>query len=240
MNEIDGDKDPIRSLIQSRDFLTACGLLKSRLKHDWDQMLSDAFVGPQYEPSEAHQAIFELDSRIVITPNFDKIYDVHAQQESGQTVRISHYYDPDTPQIMRGGYRGILKVHGTIDQPSTTIFTRKDYSTLRYKYASFQSLIDALFLTHTFLFLGTSLDDPDLRLFLENHACAHPSAPVHFMTTPSGEIDQSRDISISDDLNIELLRYDSANGHAELTESLKDLVTLVQSRREEIADRQEW
>ncbi|MBH0097926.1 SIR2 family protein [Salinibacterium sp. NSLL150] len=230
----------MKALMAEGDYLSACGLLQASLRDEWNGLLTAAFVTPKYAPSATHTSIFQLDSRIVATPNFDKIYDVYAQQESGQTVRISHYYDPDTSELMRGDYRGVLKVHGTIDQPSTTIFTRRDYAALRYKYAAFQTLIDALLLTHTFLFIGTSLRDPDLVLFLENHASAHPSAPVHFMTSPADEVHESRDGGIRDDMNIRLLRYDRANGHAELAESLSELVEAVQSSREEIAERQGW
>lgn len=240
LERTEGDTSAIRKLLDEGDLLTACGLLKESLRDEWHTLLSEAFVSPKYAPSETHAAVFQLDARLVATPNFDKIYDVYAQQESGQTVRISHYYDPDTPEIMRGDYRGVLKVHGTIDQPSTTIFTRRDYSRLRYQHAAFQSLIDALLLTHTFFFIGTSLRDPDLVLFLENHASAHPSAPVHYMTSPEGEIDASRDESIRNDMNVKLLRYAPAEGHRELAESLQALVELVQVARDDIASRQGW
>lgn len=240
LSKVQGDRGLIQGLIDKGDFLTACGLLKSALRDDWTELLTESFVRPRYKPSEAHNAIFQLDSRLVLTPNFDKIYDVFAQQESGQTVRIAHYYDPDIPGLMRGDYRGILKVHGTIDQPSTTIFTRSDYAQLRYKHASFQSLIDALLLTHTFFFIGTSLQDPDLILFLENHATAHPTAPVHFMTSPMEEVHSGRDASIREDLNLRLLRYDPQGGHEVLTESLNDLVQQVQTKSAEIASRQAW
>lgn len=240
LERAEGDTSAIRKLLDEGDLLTACGLLKESLRDEWHTLLSEAFVSPKYAPSEAHAAVFQLDARLVATPNFDKIYDVYAQQESGQTVRISHYYDPDTPEIMRGDYRGVLKVHGTIDQPTTTIFTRRDYSKLRYQHAAFQSLIDALLLTHTFFFIGTSLRDPDLILFLENHASTHPSAPAHYMTSPEGEIDTSRDDSIRNDMNVKLLRYAPDEGHRELSESLQALVELVQVARDDIASRQGW
>ncbi|WP_282828038.1 SIR2 family protein [Gulosibacter sediminis] len=240
INSVNGDTSVIRNLLDEGDLLTACGLLKGLLRDEWNTLMTEAFVSPKYAPSETHEAVFQLDARLVATPNFDKIYDVYAQQESGQTVRISHYYDPDTPEIMRGDYRGVLKIHGTVDQPSTTIFTRRDYSRLRYEHAAFQSLINALLLTHTFFFIGTSLRDPDLILFLENHASAHPSAPVHYMTSPLNEIDESRDDEIRNDMNIKLLRYSPNDGHQELPDSLRELVDLVQSARDEIASRQGW
>ena len=48
------------------------------------------------------------------------------------------------------------------------IFTHKQYSNARCNYSSFYKLIDSLILTHTFIFLGCAIDDPDIELTLEN------------------------------------------------------------------------
>jgi len=235
-----GDTQHIEHLIESGDLLSACELLKMRLADTWPRILADEFSTPRYKPAEIHKQILLLDLRIVITQNFDKIYDVYAQSETAGSTRISHYYDSDTPEIMRGDYRGILKVHGTIDQPSKTVFTREDYANLRYQHRAFQALIDALFLTHTFLFIGCSTADPDLRLFLENHSIAHPSAPVHFMTSPKGEIHPELDTSARHNHNLRILRYEPSDGHKELTESLADLVGRVGDQRDRLAETQTW
>lgn len=234
------DVTHIELLIAENDLLTACELLKGKLQDEWPQILASRFSAPQYAPAEIHRAIFNLDSRIVITQNFDKIYDVYAQSQTSGSTRILHYYDDDTSELMRGDYRGVLKVHGTIDHPSKTIFTRADYANARYHYRAFQSLVDALFLTHTFLFLGCSLADPDLRLFLENHAIAHPAAPVHYMTSPNGELHTDLDQIIRANHNIKVVRYEPTGGHVELTSSLLDLVDQVVEERESIAARQAW
>lgn len=235
-----GDVSHIERMVDENDLLTACEILKSKLPDQWARILADKFAAPQYKPAEIHRAIFNLDVRIVMTQNFDKIYDVYAQNETSGSTRVLNYYDDDSSEMMRGNYRGILKVHGTIDHPSKTVFTRADYAQLRYHHRAFQSLIDALFLTHTFLFLGCSLADPDLRLFLENHAIAHPAAPVHYMTSPVGELHTDLDGTIRADHNIRILRYDPAGGHAELTDSLLELVDQVGEERESIAATQTW
>jgi hypothetical protein len=235
-----GDVSVIRTYFDSGDYLTACELLKIRLEDDWSEILTDQFLTPQYRPAEIHEQILGLDLRIVLTQNFDKIYDVYAQTATNSTTRISSYYDADTSQIMRGDYRGILKVHGTIDHPTKTVFTREEYSRMRNEHSPFQSLIDALFLTHTFVFLGCSLSDPDLRLFLENHSMRHPSAPVHYMTSPSSEIPTAMDGLIKKNYNLRILRYDDTGGHQALTASVANLVDLVSAARDRLAVTQNW
>lgn len=154
---------------------------------------------------------------------------------TNSTTRISSYCDADTSQIMRGDYRGILKIHGTIDQPTKTVFTREEYSKMRNEHGPLQALIDALFLTHTFIVLGCSLSDPDLRLFLENHSMRHPSAPVHYMTTPSSEIPAAMDGLIKKNFNLRIVRYDDSGGHHALTSSVA--ISLSWSTRPETASR---
>ena len=235
-----GDVSLIKHYFDSGDYLTTCELLKIRLEDDWPQILTDQFLSPQYMPADIHRHILGLDLRIVLTQNFDKIYDVYAQTTTNSTTRISSYYDADTSQIMRGDYRGILKVHGTIDHPTKTVFTREEYSRMRNEHRSFQALINALFLTHTFVFLGCSLTDPDLRLFLENHSMAHPSAPVHYMTSPQSEIPLEMDGLIKKNYNLRILRYDDSTGHHPLTTSVANLVEMVNTSRERLAVTQNW
>lgn len=232
--------DHILNLIGSGDLLTACELLKARLADDWNDILSAEFSEPQYVASDVHKSIHELDCRLVLTPNFDKIYDVYAQRETNGATKVKHYYDADLPLSLRKTYRSIVKVHGTIDEPSKTIFTRQEYARSRKENKAFHEVLDALFLTHTFVFIGSSLEDPDLRLFLEHHAYQHPGAPPHFITMPANEGHEEIDVSIRNNLNLRVLRYDPANDHEELVSSLGSLVPDVENARDELLRTRNW
>ena len=235
-----GDTSYIEGLLDAKDFLTACELLRSRLNDQWHDILADAFSRPMFRPAPIHEHLFQLDCRLVLTQNFDKIFDVYAQAETHGATMVKNYYDDDTPLVLRKKDRAIIKVHGTIDEFSRTVFTRSDYAIMRHKYQPFQQLIDALFLTHTFLFVGCSLNDPDLRLFLEQHAQRHPSAPVHYMTSPEGEIPDELNSSVKRNMNLHVLRYDPASGHEELATAIGDLVPLVEDKRADLAARMDW
>lgn len=100
--------------------------------------------------------IYGLDSRIVITPNIDKIYDRCAQTNSCGTVVIKKYYEEIAPLLRTTDYI-VIKAHGCVDDPPNIVFTHKQYNKARYKYASFYRLMDALLLTHTFIFIGCGL-----------------------------------------------------------------------------------
>lgn len=147
-------KKAIQSLIKSGDYLTACEILKNQLDDQWQRFLRDKFVTPRYEWADIHKNIFNLDCNIVLTPNFDTIYETAASYLSNGTVTFKHYYDGDLDSISRGSpdMRAVVKVHGSIHYPDYMVFTRKDYANARVKYQRFYQFLQALLLTHTFVF----------------------------------------------------------------------------------------
>ncbi|GAA0193573.1 hypothetical protein GCM10008944_07950 [Cytobacillus oceanisediminis] len=230
----------IRDLIKDRDLLTACELLKSALDESWPEVLKEQFLTPGFKPGPLHKAIHDLDLPVVLTPNFDTIYDRFAAAETSGATVVKNYWDADVPLVLRRKYRAVLKVHGTIDEPSKMVFSRGDYAKMRAENRAFSELVGALFLTHTFVFIGTSLSDPDLRLFLEGHHHSHPQSPPHYMTTPKGEISPHVDESIRRNMNLKLIRYSPDDGHAELTELVNELVVEVNLSRRRMAEAEAW
>lgn len=228
----------VRKLIDENDLLTACELLKSALDESWPELLKAEFSTPGYRPGDLHRAIHDLDLPLVLTPNFDTVFDRFAQELTSGTTVVKNYWDVDLPLVLRRNYRAILKIHGTIDEPSKMVFSRGDYADLRVNHRHFFDTIGALFLTNTFFFIGTSLNDPDLRLFLENYHRSHPQSPPHYMTSPNGEISHHVDESIRRNMNLKLIRYDPANGHQELLQGIRELGQLVTAKRTEMASKE--
>ena len=72
-------KKNIKKEIDRDNYLLACELLKKKLgDNDFIDLLKDEFERPQFQEADIHKDIFKLNQRIVITPNFDKIYDSYA------------------------------------------------------------------------------------------------------------------------------------------------------------------
>lgn len=241
LERCENPKKHISALINRGEFLTACEIIKEKLDDEWTGVLSREFTDPQYQPASVHDAIFRLDSRIVITQNFDKIYDTFALHKSTNTVHVKNYDDSDVARFIREHRRIILKPHGTIDRPQRMIFTQEQYSKALFEYAEFYSLLDALTLTNTILFLGCGLSDPDFRMMLTRHARMFPEARKHFIClskTRSRHTDYEN--AIESELKLKILHYSPASGHAELTKGLEALVGLVDTRRAELARELDW
>lgn len=239
IRQCSGRKQHIRDLLESHDYLTACEIIKEKLGDEWKRLLRREFVDPSYKAAPIHEEIFKLDTHLVLTQNFDKIYDTYAQSASENRVAVKNYYDEDTVDVLRGDARAIIKVHGTIDSPAKMVFTRSDYGDAREKHARFYDCIDALLITHTFVFAGCDIYDPDMQLFLEKHARAFPTARPHIMLTPAG-MHQDVKRALNKNLGLKILSYTPKDNHRELCDSLRDLRELVEGRREEMARRQSW
>ncbi|NPD29675.1 SIR2 family NAD-dependent protein deacylase [Corallococcus exiguus] len=230
----------IKKLIKDQDYLTACEIIKQRLDEDFNSIISQEFVDPHYTHAQIHRDIFKLDLRLVATQNFDRIYDNFAQSESKGTTHVKSYSDEDISIIARGKTHHIIKVHGSVEQPAKMIFTRKEYTEARYKHGPFYALMDALALTQTFLFLGCSISDPDIRLMLERHTHMHPYARPHYIVMPRNALHEDVRESTRKNLNLKILTYDPKLHHQELADSIAALTSLVETERDAIAAERRW
>lgn len=236
-----GKKAEVESALRDKDFLTACELAKKFLRpENFKSALLKEYASNGYQPALIHESISRLDSRFVLTTNFDKLYETSANKVQQDTVLVKNYYDTDAADVFRRSQRTILKVHGSIDSPDKTIFTRSDYAKARIEHAHFYRLLESLFLTHTFIFLGASMRDPDIQILLEDYAYRFAGSRPHFMVMPEGSISAGTLDVIEDSMNLRAILYSPTNYHKELADSLADLVAEVEQTRNELVRTMDW
>lgn len=176
----------------------------------------------------------------MITPNVDKIYEVYAQAETAGTILVKKYYDSDLVNKIKSEERIILKIHGTLDESSKMIFTRSQYTNARYQNAAFYRLLEALSLTHTFIFIGCGFSDPDIQLVLENYSFVFPGSPCHYFITSKDGINTEYKRIVKENRNLEIITCDSKDNHRELHDALEELVPMVEDERTRIAKEMDW
>jgi len=240
-NELEREESTIRDLIERREYLTACEVIVDRLtERDFGELAADEFRRPGYQPSRIHEIIFGLDSKLVITPNIDKIYDQCAITSSHGTVIVKKYNEDIAPFLRQPDYL-VIKAHGCVDDPQHIVFTHKQYNNARYRYASFYRILETLMLTNTFVFIGCGLSDPDIQLTLENCNFSYPNCKPHYFITARGSVPDEVAKSIHYNRNITFLTYDNPDGsHAQLIDELEILGPLVEEKRREIASSATW
>jgi hypothetical protein len=242
VNQVPGPstrKKEIIFLIKERDFLTACEVIRDKMgARPFYAFLIQELLTPNFQPAPIHDTIIKLGSRILATPNFDKVLENKASALPGNAVRIKNYYDGDVTAVAKGEMMVILKVHGTIDTPDKMIFTRADYTKARNDNSAFYSVLEALSMTHTFLFIGCGLSDPDIKLMLEDHAFLHKWAEPHYFVMPKKTIPPSIIPAVERNLNIKILEY--SGGHTQLKPELDALVVEVTRARNVMQMNASW
>jgi len=240
ISEISPNKH-IKTLINKFDFLTACEIIKSKLDRErFNTIILDEYLTPGYIPAEIHTHIYNLDSRIVMTPNFDKIYETCASNISSGSVQIKSYSDNDVAEAIRRPNRLIIKAHGTIDLPDQMIFSRAEYAEAKVKYKNFYTIFEALIITHTFVFIGCGLNDPDIKLLLEDYSYRFKCARNHYFVIPKKTIHRDEETVLKSAMNLKFITYNPDNHHKELTDSLKELSEIVNNKRDDLAKSQNW
>lgn len=237
-----GNPTHIDDLIQKKDFLTACELIKKGLTSDkFINLVQKEYQGGGFSHAAIHEYIYNLDASIVASPNFDNIYDTYASTISKSTIIIKDHTSQDIANYLLGGdVRLLLKTHGSANTPQEIIFTRNDYAKARTKYVLFYEILKSLVLTHTFLFIGCGTDDPDIRMLFEDVQFAYGRMPFHYMTLPSNEVHSDILDVASESMRLKFIEYSSLNGHAELTSSIGELVERVDDFRLQKASDLSW
>lgn len=227
----DDKKAIINELIQKDRYLEAAEVIYELVpKPDYNQFIKSELDLPKYQPSKIHEIVLDLDPKIVITTNYDKIYDNYCTTGgSSDGYNISKYYESHLVDNLRSPTRVIIKAHGCVSDPAKIVLTKSQYFKARKDYSNFYKVLDALFLTHTILFIGYSLNDPDIQLVLENVNIMAPSDHPHYFVIG----DDMEDIlkrSNKNSYNIEFIEFPSGNFN-ELNTGLAELSDKVQEIR---------
>lgn len=221
-----------RQLVGEKKFLEAAEIIRADVNApDFAQFCRDQLLNPRFLPSEVHRAVLRIDPKIVITTNYDQIYeDLCRQGDAADGYNVSRYYESHLVSDLRSPVRLIVKAHGCVSDPSQIVLTRSSYFEQRRDFAQFFRVLDALFLCSSILFIGYSLSDPDIQLVLENANIAAPRAHPHYAVI-SSNVHPALKSSWEKAYNIDFLTFD-AGDYAQLNSDLSALAEAVDAYRE--------
>jgi hypothetical protein len=226
------NKMVIEDLMKKFKYLEAAEIIYDLIpKADYSKFVRDELELPKYQPSKIHEIVLELDPKIIVTTNYDKIYDNYCTFGSASDgYNISKYYEHHLISDLRSPIRTIIKAHGCISDPSKIVLTKSQYFRARKDYPNFYKILDALFLTHTILFIGYSINDPDIQLILENVNITAPTEHPHYLIMGEG-VNPILKKSNKTSYNLDFIEYPAGN-YVELNNGLAELALKVQAVRE--------
>ena len=132
-------------------------LIRERLRYD-----------PPLEPGASHKFLAKLPLAEIWTTNYDDLIERAIGDASDIYVEDSDLAQPRGVSGCR-----VYKMHGSLSHPSSQLVIARDhYEQYSHTHQRFWTLLQASFLTKSFLFLGFSFDDPNFeQVFL---AARHP------------------------------------------------------------------
>lgn len=128
---------------------------QSENHQDYYTILKEAF-NKEFKPNILNDLIVSLNPEHIITTNYDHLMD-HYEYEVIKS-------DADLLKTKTNHY--LIKMHGDIDDLENIVFKEDDYLKYSHTHALIELYIKSLLIDHTFVFVGYSLNDYNLKTFL--------------------------------------------------------------------------
>ncbi|WP_318496513.1 SIR2 family protein [Photobacterium leiognathi] len=219
-------QEEIRILIKNRNYLLALQAIKEQsIPQDYTALLEKQFNNHKIKAGKLHEHIFYLDQNIVITTNFDRIYDKYCDYFGEGSYKTLSYYSNGIGDTIRSDNRLIIKAHGCINEPEKMIFTRYEYHNAKQKHTQFYDILKALFITHTCIFIGCGMEDPDILLTLEDVKISSSNTFPHYFISLIGSSSSIEKRNLENNYNIKALEYGPSH---------EDLIEAIGNLREEV------
>lgn len=219
-------KKIINDQLKSNDYLMAAELLKNSLNEQWPTLIQKEFSKRGVE-SRLHKSLLKLNPRIVVTTNFDKLIENFWE---GFNPNVITKVDGGVFKIFRDEEKYLLKIHGSVDDPSDVVFDKSSFQKNAFSNYFYNDFLSTLLLTHTFIFLGVSMNDPAINMVVENYAFRYPQNRPHYIFQ-SGDREPEIENIWRRIRKLYVVRYSGDNDHSGLPVMIEKLVEQVEARR---------
>lgn len=154
------------TIIQRRFVASAEGAVTAEERLlEFEQAIRKHTSSEQY--SLVHGLVATLQSREVVTTNYDTLYEA-AVEGSGKKTAVLPF------EPVEHGEPWLLKLHGCIDHPDSIVLTRRDYLGVPASHGALFGLVQAMLLTRHMVFVGYSLTDEDFHHLVDEVRRARP------------------------------------------------------------------
>ena len=219
----------------STKYLMLAEELREIIPAGLEKYIRDKFDSNSIKPTSTHDKIVKLKSKFIITTNYDTLIEkAFVKNYEAYYPKVFSYKDASSISYnLWNDDHFILKAHGdSRNSPNEIVLTEKDYRKIIYHQQGYQSVLHAIFSTNTLLFLGVSLNDPELLLLLGYiHNIFHGGSPIHYALVPKGNLSGTEIDRWRKDFNIECVQYDPQDNHKEV----ETIIDLILDKTEELS-----
>ncbi|ELQ3333716.1 SIR2 family protein [Pseudomonas aeruginosa] len=207
------DKKLVKGLVAKNRLLDAAQIVTDGVERaDLNAALRQTFQVRPAPHHEVYNSLLQLDLKTIVTINYDEFLEKNFDHYSGGNAayNVCKHTSRDLLDQVRSPQRTIAKIHGCITEPNDLVLDRMSYFKARQLNHGFFQVMSALFTTHTVLFIGYSLGDPDLQIILENTHAVTESRHGHYALLPKME-HRSMVKAVKQSYNITCIEYPAGN-----------------------------
>ena len=165
--------------VEEKDYLNAIDLLFYTNEAEAIRLIEAEYMKEEtinniVESNEA--LLFNLGASAYLTTNIDNSLEDLLSQIGKKKTIVHNYVDEKNIKsklVTRDFEKSplVIRLHGDLSRPETMVFSQMQYSKIiREKNFVFEHLVPALFVSTMTVFVGYSINDPDIQLTLENIA----------------------------------------------------------------------
>lgn len=220
-----------KDLMDRDDLLGAAEVLVDAIPGpDFHECMIDEIQRPDYQSNELVDAVHGLDPKIVVSTNYDLVYENLCSEEIRTgLMQTKSYRDTNLIDVIRSGTRLYVYAHGCIKAASDIVLTSSQYYKARRDNPGFFSVLESIFMTNTVIFLGYSLRDPDIQLILESNSLKVRSTRRHILVLEAGN-PKAVAKSMEARYDVQIVEYPKGR-HDEVHRYLSGLIPEVESKR---------
>ncbi|RYE20314.1 MAG: hypothetical protein EOP45_11270 [Sphingobacteriaceae bacterium] len=183
----------VRLSVDSNKFLLLAEELRDRLGNEaFRQFVIRRFDTNSPQPTALHEKLVNLLYNFIVTTNYDTLIEDAFASTMKKVPSVYNYDDSsDIANSLWDKRRFILKAHGDAKiYKDGIVMTEQDYRKLIFSRPGYQAILQVIFTTNTLLFLGASLSDPEIKMFLSYLRNAyHGGGPIHYALIAKDKID---------------------------------------------------
>jgi hypothetical protein len=209
-------------------YLLVAEELRDLLHTELPKYIKVRFDDKKIGPTSLHEKLFSIRHNYIITTNYDLLLENAYVKANGRMPNVYTYKDASSINYnLYERERFILKAHGDSSRaPEEIILTEKDYRRIIYNERGYQSILQAMFSTSNILFLGVSLNDPEINLLLGFiHHIFHGGSPDHYAIMAQDQVTETEIDRWRKDFKINIITYDPSEDHKQVEEFVDGLIT---------------
>ncbi len=161
------------NFLSTENYLTIAQYFYDQYKESEYQKLIKKELGKSAKSNPIDDMIFKLKPRHIVTTNYDRLLEESAEnfQKNSQYRYIPIIYDNDfihSPGLFEiPSPRYIIKLHGDIKKLDSIVLKEEDYLHYELSRPLMSTFLKALLADHSFLFIGYSLRDYNIKQIIE-------------------------------------------------------------------------